>query len=128
MWLALLLFLLQTLGAPQNQSPCQAETPQAPTFVIQAVDPSWEPVASANVTLISESNGRKVKNALTDAQRYAKFSLPVEGHDQRYAVKVELLGFKRSEVKDIPFPSPESTTAYVQIRLAVDPKGNVTVY
>ena len=133
MWISVLLMFLRAIAVPQGQSPCQGAAAAAPsgspTFVVQAVDPRWEAVMGARISLIPESDPKKIQTALADRQGYAKFWLPAEGRDQSYEVKVELPGFKKGDVKGIPSPpaASELATAYVQVRLSLNSDG-VIVY
>jgi hypothetical protein len=129
-WIPLLLILFQMSSVPQGQSPCRETPPPAgaPTFVVQAVDPNWQAVAGVKVTLISESDKKKIQSEFTDAQGYARFWVPAAGHDQNYSLKFES-GFKKNELKNVPYPAAAPVaTAYVQVRLSLDMKGSVTVY
>jgi len=130
-----MLLFLQTVVTPNGQSPCQGGAPPpvpsgAPTFIVQAVDPNWQAVSGAQVMVLSERNPKEGKTAVTDAAGYAKFWLTPEDRRRPYRIKVKLAGFKSGLVKGVPSPDASSiySTAYVQFRLDIDTKNNVTVY
>jgi hypothetical protein len=135
MWIALLLFFFQAVGTPNSPSPCKAEAPApipsgAPTFIVQAVDPNWQPIIGAQVTVVLEPNPKDDKTAVTDPAGYAKFRLTPEDRRRPCTIKVKSVGFKPGLVKGVPSPDANSisSTAYVQFRLGITAKGSVTVY
>jgi hypothetical protein len=131
MWIVLLLFLLQTGGFPNGQSPCPGVAPApsgAPTFIVQAVDPYWQPISGAQVTVRLELNGKEEKTEYADAEGYAKFWFATSPLLHVYAIEVNSSGFKKAELKHVPFPSPgPGRSAYVQLRLELKPGQTVTV-
>lgn len=119
MWMLLLLCFVQA-----NPSPCQTSPPitQAPSLIIQVVDPSWLPVPGAKVTvkLLHGDAQSKSSRAYTDKDGYAKF--PIQG-DADYAIDVELYGFKHERMGNFHLFEPSGSPAYVQFRLRFSGRG-----
>jgi len=129
MLIALLLFLLQTIAPPSGQSPCPGEKPESsgpPTFVVQAVDPYWHPIAGAHITIRLELNGKVEKTEYADREGYARFWIDPDDLAGLHAVEADLPGFRRADLKHVP-SSTSGQTAYVQLRLMLQPGRSVTV-
>lgn len=125
MWL--LLFLVFTQA---NPNPCQVALTQtqAPSLIVQVVDPNWIPIPGAKVTAKPlEGNGKLKSNPEdTDKDGYAKFL--VTGNTD-YAIEVQTYGFKRGRISPVHLfkASGSSSPAYVQLRLELSGPGT-TVY
>jgi hypothetical protein len=125
--MCILLFLLFFNGnpAPRQTKP----SPSAPpTLIVQIVDPAWDPVPGAHVTVKSlDGNVRsKSQSVDTDNQGCARFFVPA---DSDYTIEVKSPGFKNGALKLLHLPKSSAAfpTAYVQLKL--DLAGSpVTVY
>ena len=126
MWMLLFLFFFQAGSNPCQDSPAQT---QAPSLIVQVVDPGWLPIAGAEVTIKplregaqTTSNGKK-----TGKDGYAKFFAP---GDADYSVEVEMYGFKRERLNHVHLvrlSGSSSAAAYVQLKMSLSGPGT-TVY
>ena len=108
MWLVILLFL-----APHQTLPTATKLP---SLIVQLVDPTWDPLPGAEVTVRLLSRKVEPRVAHTDKDGYAKFW--VDG-DKDYAIEARLPGFKSKRLKrgHLFKPTTTSPTAYVQLQL-----------
>jgi hypothetical protein len=125
MWILLFLLFIQANSNPRQASPTPT---QAPSLIVQVVDPNWQPLPSAKVTVkqIHGDAQSKSNPAETDKDGYANFTAP---GDADYAIEADLYGFKRASVSPVHLfkSSGSSSTAYVQIKMRLSGPG-IIVY
>jgi hypothetical protein len=133
-WIAMLLLILQAGGVPNGQSPCPDQTskqnpPGAPALIVQVVDPTWLPISDADVTVKAEDSQKTEMKQATQSDGFAKFWLPWGDRSPTYTIRVKSQHFKEAVAEGIHPPEAGTTlpTVNVQLRLKVDPRGDVTV-
>ena len=103
MWLVMLLLLASHQALPTTMNP--------PSLIVQVVDPAWDPVPGADVTVKMLNGKAESRVAHTDKDGYAKFW--VKG-DKDYAIEAKLPGFKTNRLKRVHL---FKHTAHIQLQL-----------
>jgi hypothetical protein len=108
MWLIALLLLVSPQAVPTTTKP--------PSLIVQLVDPTWDPLPGADVTVKPLSGKVESSVAHTDKDGYAKFWV---AGDNDYAIEAKLTGFKTKRLKHVHLfkPTATSPTAYIQLQL-----------
>ena len=106
------LITLLFLMAPQGAIPKPAN---APSLVVQLVDPTWASIPYASVT-VTAALAKKSNIGQTDKDGYAKFWIADE---QEYTIEGKTKGFKTKRLKHIYLFKSDGThgTAYIQLQL-----------
>jgi hypothetical protein len=108
MWLVMLLLFASPQSLPT--------TTKSPSLIVQLVDPNWDPLPGAEVTVKPLSARKESLVVHTDNDGYAKFSIE---DDKDYAIEAKLPGFKTKRLEHMHLFKRAATTptAYVQFQL-----------
>ena len=107
MWLIALLLLMSPQAVPTSTEP--------PSLIVQLVDPTWDPLPGADVT-VNPFSRSELSVTHTDKDGYAKFWI---AGDNDYEIEAKLTGFKTKRLKHVHLfkSTTASPTAYIQFKL-----------